>query len=302
MRNAFVTYLIEAARKDPSIFLITPDLGFGVLEPFANEFPDRFLNCGIAEQNAVGIAAGLALKGMKPYIYSIIPFAVSRPYEQIKVDIAYMNTNVKIVGVGAGFAYGPAGATHHAIDDIAIMRTLPNMTVVAPGSVNETRELTRYSAVHEGPMYIRLARRGEPDYGYGVTFGKFSSIFEGSEVCIIATSNMLERAYALVENARKNGKDYALMSAHTIKPFDRETVLNLVDRGTPIVTMESHNIYGGLASATAEVIACSGKAARFMPIAVPDKFSHVIGNQQYIEEHMGFADIPQRIESFLRSA
>ena len=174
MRNAFVTALVEAARKDPAIYLITPDLGFSVLEPFAEEFPERFLNCGIAEQNAIGIAAGLALNGMKPYVYSIVPFAVSRPYEQIKVDVAYMEANVKIVGVGAGFAYGPAGATHHALDDIAIMRTLPNMAVVAPGSVNEARELVRYSTTHAGPMYIRLARRGEPDYAYPVEFGTFA--------------------------------------------------------------------------------------------------------------------------------
>lgn len=300
MRTAFVAQLVEAARQDRDIFLLTPDLGYSVLEPFAEEFPDRFLNCGIAEQNAIGIAAGLALKGMKPYIYSIIPFAVSRPYEQIKVDVAYMNTNVKIVGVGAGFAYGPAGATHHALDDIAIMRTLPNMTIVAPGAVNEARELVNYSTRHIGPMYIRLARRGEPDYSYPVEFGKFSRVFEGDDACIIVTSNMLERAVPLVEEARRKGRNYTLLSAHTIKPLDESAVLQEIGRGIPIITLESHNIYGGLSSAVAEVIALSGKGVRFMPIAVPDKFSHVIGNQQYIEERMGFDNLESRIENFVQ--
>lgn len=299
MRNAFVTTLVEAARKDASIYLITPDLGFAVLEPFAEEFPERFLNCGIAEQNAIGMAAGLALNGMKPYVYSIIPFAVSRPYEQIKVDVAYMQTNVKIVGVGAGFAYGPAGATHHALDDIAIMRTLPNMAVVTPGSVNEARELVRYSTCHTGPMYIRLARRGEPDYAYPVDFGKFARVAEGADACIIATSNMLERAVALVEEARREGRHYTLLSAHTIKPLDIEALHREIARGIPLITLEAHNIYGGLSSAVAEVIAASGRGVRFMPIAVPDRFSHSIGSQSYIEERMGFHDLKGRIAAFV---
>ena len=164
MRNLFVKTLVEEARKNDKIWVITPDLGYSVLEPFQEEFPDRFINTGITEQAAVGIAAGLAINGKIPYVYSIMPFVTSRPFEQIKVDCAYMNTNVRLVGVGGGFAYGPAGATHHSTDDLAIMRALPNMSVVAPGDLTETEELTRYSVQHQGPMFIRLNRKGEPKY------------------------------------------------------------------------------------------------------------------------------------------
>src|SRR5574344_339413 len=276
MRNLFVKVLVEEARKDDRIWLITPDLGYAVLEPFKQEFPERFLNVGIAEQNAVGIAAGLALSGKIPYVYSIIPFVTSRPYEQIKVDCAYMNTNVRLVGVGAGFAYGPAGATHHSIDDLNIMRGLPNMTVVAPGSLNETESLVRYSVNHCGPMFIRLNKKGEPRYEYAVEFGKFSTIFDGDDCAIIATSSILTDAITAVEKLKNSGRNPLLVSAHTIKPFDYQKILEFINKGIPIITVEEHNIIGGLASAVAEVIAHSGKGARFLSLAVHDKFSHYV--------------------------
>src|SRR5947207_535521 len=133
MRKTFIKTLTEIAATDKRIFLITPDIGYSVLEEFSNRFPERFLNVGVAEQNAVSIAAGMALCGLIPYVYTINPFVCMRPFEQIRIDVAYMNTNVRIVGVGAGFSYGAAGATHHSIEDIAIMRSIPNMTIVCPG-------------------------------------------------------------------------------------------------------------------------------------------------------------------------
>src|SRR5436190_6908368 len=162
MRKTFINTLVELARKDERIFLITPDIGYSVLEVFMNEFPNRFLNVGVAEQNAVGIAAGMSLSGMIPYVYTINPFVCMRPFEQIRIDVAYMNTNVRIVGVGAGFSYGSAGATHHAIEDIAVMRCLPNMTVVCPGDPWEVENTVRASIKHKGPMFFRLGKQGEP--------------------------------------------------------------------------------------------------------------------------------------------
>lgn len=299
MRNLFVKTLIEEARKNDKIWVITPDLGYSVLEPFQQEFPDRFLNTGITEQVSVGIAAGLALNGKIPYVYSIMPFVTSRPFEQIKVDCAYMNTNVRLVGVGGGFAYGPAGATHHSIDDLGIMRILPNMSVVAPGDLTETEELTRYSVKHQGPMFIRLNRKGEPRYEHKVEFGKFSTVCEGGDFAIIVTSAMLKDAYETVEAYHKEGKSPILLSAHTIKPFDEQKVLDLAKRNIPIITIEEHNIIGGLYSATAEVIAKSGIAAKILPIAVPDKFSHFVGGQEYIKAHMGLSEIKKQIDNFL---
>ena len=162
MRKTFINTLVEEAKKDARIFLITPDIGYSVLEPFMEQFPERFLNVGVAEQNAVSIAAGLALSGMIPYVYTIAPFVTMRPFEQIRVDVAYMNTNVRIVGVGAGFSYGAAGATHHSIEDIAIMRAIPNMTVVCPGDPWEVREAVKQSLSYKGPIFLRLGKQGEP--------------------------------------------------------------------------------------------------------------------------------------------
>lgn len=300
MRNLFVKTLVEAARNDDRIWLITPDLGFAVLEPFQEEFPERFLNVGIAEQNAVGIAAGLALNGKIPYVYSIMPFVTSRPYEQVKVDCAYMNTNVRLVGVGAGFAYGPAGATHHSLDDLNIMRGLPNMSVVAPGSLNEAEELIRYSVCHQGPMYIRLNRKGEPRYDYSVQFGKFSVLQEGADCAIIVTSSMLEDTICAVDELKRRGINLTLISAHTIKPFDVEATLKLIGKNMPIITVEEHSIIGGLGTSVAEVIARSGKGVPFLTIGVQDMFSHFVGSQNYIKEKMGLKNLAQQIWEFLQ--
>ena len=158
MRKTFINTLINLAREDKDIVLITPDMGFSVLEPFFEEFPERSFNCGIAEQNAVSLAAGLALMGKKPYVYTIIPFLTMRAFEQIRVDVAYMNTNVKLVGIGAGFTYGCAGATHHAIEDISIMRSLPNMNVYCPGDNREAEQIVKLSAKINKPAYIRISR------------------------------------------------------------------------------------------------------------------------------------------------
>ena len=156
--------LIELARKDDRIFLLTPDMGYSVLESFRDEFPDRFLNTGIAEQNTIGVAAGLALTGKIVYVYSIIPFVTMRCYEQVRLDLAYNNANVKLIGIGAGLTYGSLGASHHAIEDIAIMKAIPNMTVLCPGDPIETKELVHRSYETYGPMYIRLGKNGEPKF------------------------------------------------------------------------------------------------------------------------------------------
>lgn len=299
MRNLFVKTLVEEARKDDRIWLITPDLGYAVLEPFQQEFPERFINTGIMEQASVSIAAGLALNGKIPYVYSIMPFVTSRPFEQVKLDCAYMNTNVRVVGVGGGFAYGPAGATHHSIDDLALMRSLPNMAVVAPGDLTETEELVRYSVKHQGPMFIRLNRRGEPRYEHKVEFGKFSTVCEGDDFAIITTSAMLQDAYETVEAYHKEGKYPLLLSAHTIKPFDEAKILELIKNKKPIITIEEHNIIGGLYSCVAEIVAKSGMGAKILPIAVHDKFSHFVGGQEYIKSHMGLCDLSTKINEFL---
>ena len=288
MRKTFINTLIDLARKDKDIVLITPDMGFSVLEPFFEEFPNRAINCGIAEQNAVSIASGMALMGKKPYVYTIIPFLVERAFEQVRLEVAYMNTNVKLIGIGAGFTYGSAGATHHAIEDIALMRSLPNMTVCCPGDNNEAEQIVRQSILNDKPMYIRIGRHNRGIFNNEkLEIGKASVIERGEDIAIISTSNMLPDAAYYCKQLKEQGRKPYLISMHTIKPLDKEVIIELVDKGVEIQTMEEHSIIGGLGSAVAEVIAESGKGVKFKRIGVPDEFSHYIGSQKYIKKQFG---------------
>ncbi len=295
MRKTFIDTLIELARIDKRVFLVTADMGYGVLEPFRDEFPDRFLNTGIAEQNTIGVAAGLALSGYIVYAYSIVPFITMRCYEQIRVDLAYMNTKVRLIGVGAGFEYGSAGATHHAIEDISLMRSLPNMTVCCPGDNLEAKEILEQSLLFPGPMYIRIGKNKDAFYhdsGDKITIGKASTLEEGQDIALITTSNMLGMGKKLCEDLKSQGRKPYLISMHTVKPLDTNVILDLVNRGVEIYTLEEHNIINGLGSAVAEVIAESGKAVKFKRIGIPDTFSHYIGNQDYLREKFELNKLP----------
>ncbi len=288
MRKTFINTLIDLARKDKDIVLITPDMGFSVLEPFFEEFPERAINCGIAEQNAVSIASGLAIMGKKPYVYTIIPFLTGRAYEQVRLEVAYMNTNVKLIGIGAGFTYGAAGATHHAIEDISLMRSLPNMTVCCPGDNNEAEQIIRETVNNDKPMYIRIGRHNRGIFNNEkLVIGKASVIKQGEDIAIISTSNMLPDAANYCRQLKAQGRKPYLISMHTVKPLDKEIILELVDKGVEIQTMEEHSIIGGLGSAVAEVIAESGNGVKFKRIGVPDEFSHYIGSQKYIKKQFG---------------
>lgn len=288
MRKTFINTLINIARKDKDVVLITPDMGFSVLEPFFEEFPERSFNSGIAEQNAIAMASGMALAGKKPYIYTVIPFLVERAFEQVKLDVAYMNANVKLVGIGAGFTYGASGATHHAIEDIALMRALPNMTVCCPGDNNEAEQIVKQSILNNKPMYIRIGRHNRGIFNNNkIEIGKASILEEGEDTAIIATSNILPDAAYYVKQLKEQGKKPYLISMHTIKPIDRALILDLIEKGIEIQTMEEHSIIGGLGSAVAEIIAESGKGIKFKRIGVPDEFSHYIGSQKFIKKQFG---------------
>lgn len=289
MRNTFIKTLIEEAHHNPDIFIITPDLGYSVLEPFGEKFPGRLINIGIAEQNAVGVAAGLALSGKIVYVYSIVPFVTMRCFEQARVNVAYMKTNVRLIGVGAGLSYGPAGATHHSIEDIALMRALPNMTVCCPGDPLEVKAIVRQSVSHNGPMYIRLGKSGEPlihSDETEITIGKAIEHKVGEDLSIITTSNMLEPGVELVDRLAELGIKATLVSFHTIKPLDSEAVIRLIERKKPIVTLEEHNIIGGLGSAVAEIIAESGAGVPFRRLGIRDEYSHWVGSHAYIRNKL----------------
>lgn len=286
---------MDLARKDERIFLLTPDMGYSVLEIFREEFPDRFLNTGIAEQNTIGIAAGLASSGKIVYVYSIIPFVTMRCFEQVRIDLAYNNTNVKLVGIGAGMTYGSLGPTHHSVEDIAIMRAIPNMTVLCPGDPIETEELIRRSHEIEGPMYVRLGKNGEPKIhpdGTRIEIGKAIHVTKGNDLALITTSNTLELGKKWVDEWKTEGIHVNLISMPTIKPFDIKTVEELINRNIPIITFEEHNIIGGLGSAVAEIIAESGKSINFRRIGINDKFSHYVGSHEFQRHKFGLLNKP----------
>jgi len=293
MRTAFISALANLAEKDNRIFVITPDLGFSVFEEFESKFPDRFINVGIAESNAVGIAAGLALSGKIVYVYSIIPFITMRPFEQIRNNLAYMNTNVRLVGVGAGLTYGAQGATHHAIEDIAIMRALPNMSVLVPCDPYEVKNIVKESVNYKGPMYLRLAKKNEPTISSAtekITIGKINEIESSSksEITLLFVGNASDIALTVRENLKSTGVESDIASVHSIKPFDYSYLEYALKRKKYIFTIEEHNTIGGLGSIVSEYIAESKFNPIFRRFGLPDEYSHYIGDQSFIRNKMKF--------------
>lgn len=290
MRKEFAETLSKLAEKDKNIYLLVGDVGFGVFENFAQKFPKRFINCGISEPNMMGVAAGLALSGKKVYVYSIIPFVTMRCFEQVRNDIAYQNLDVKIVGVGSGFAYGHLGSTHHAIEDIAILRVLPNMTVLCPADPVETRELVLKSYETKNPTYIRLNRSGEKilySSKPNIIIGKPSVLKQGRDGAIIATGISLEIGQDIVNQLKEKGYDFKLISMHTLKPIDARALFEEV-KGTKVVfTLEEHNIIGGLGSAVAEILKESGYQGKFKRIAIPDEYPSEVGEAEYFRKKYG---------------
>jgi len=296
LRTTFVNTLKELARQDERVFLVTADMGYSVLETFKDEFPDRFLNTGIAEQNTIGIAAGLASRGKIVFVYSIIPFVTMRCFEQVRLDLAYNKSNVKIVGVGAGFTYGSLGSSHHALEDIAIMRSLPNMTVLCPGDPVEARELIKQSYEHTGPVYIRLGKNGEPKIhpeGKKIPLGKAIEISNGDDLILITTSTMLETGKRWVDEWKDEEISVSLVSMPTMKPFDVESIKKFILRNIPIISLEEHNIIGGLGSAISEVIADTGIGVKFLRLGINDKFSHFVGGHNYQKQKSNLTEKPK---------
>lgn len=293
MRTTFINTLTTLAEQDERIFLITPDMGFSVLETFQERFPDRFLNVGIAESNAVGIAAGLALSGKVVYVYSIIPFVCLRPFEQVRVDVAYMNTNVRLVGVGAGLSYGPAGGTHHAVEDVALMRALPNMSVVSPCDPWEVAQAVKLSVQHEGPMYIRLARNGEPVVSEPESVLRFGGLnalrrFPNANILLLSSGNASDIALSVHDGLSNAGYAADLVSVPFLKPLDGDGLLAEMKDKKLVVAIEEHCQTGGLASAVAELLVTSEQRPRFKAYNLGDRYSHYVGNQKFIREQFGF--------------
>jgi transketolase len=285
VRNAFVSTLCDLAEQDERIWLLCGDLGYSVLEKFAERFPRRYVNVGVAEQNLMGVAAGLALSGKIVFAYSIANFPIMRCLEQVRNDVCYHNLNVKIVAVGGGLAYGTHGYTHHGVEDLAVTRALPNMTVVAPGDPIETQRATRALVEHDGPAYLRLGKGGEPPmHAQGLDFhlGRAIVLRDGDEVTLISTGAILGEVIKAADMLADQAIQAGVISMPTVFPFDAETVLNAASRSRWIVTVEEHSTTGGLGSAVAEVLAESnGAGARLVRCGVSIG-PYTIGGQSYL--------------------
>jgi transketolase len=286
VRNAFLNELHELARDDPRIVFITGDLGFGVVEQFREELPDQFVNAGVAEQNMTGIAAGMALSGRIVFTYSIANFPTLRCLEHIRNDVCYHDADVKVVSVGGGFAYGSMGTTHHATEDLGVMRMLPNMTVVAPGDPVEARAATRAVVERPGPCYLRLGKAGEPvvhEEPIELELGRAIVAREGGDATIISTGGALPLAVRAADALSEAGVSTRVLSMHTLRPLDDEAVLRAVSETRAVVTLEEHSIVGGLGSAVSELLAeRTEPRAPFKRLGVPPRFSARVGSQEYL--------------------
>ncbi|MBH0230744.1 transketolase family protein [Halobacillus yeomjeoni] len=293
MRDTFVKTLIDIAKEDKNVHLITGDLGFGVLKPFWEQLPDQFTNAGIAEQNMTSFAAGMALEGKTVFTYSIGNFPTLRAIEQIRNDCAYHNANVKIVCVGGGFVYGSLGMSHHATEDLSIMRALPDVTVLAPGDLVEAEHATRAIYEHEGTCYLRLGRGGEKrihDETEDFQIGKAIQIKEGEKVAVFSTGAIFDEAVEASEMLKKGGINPALYTFPTVKPIDSETIRECAKEFDLIVTVEEHNVIGGFGSAVSEVMAeLVGTKARVLKIGLNDKYSSIVGSQKYLRDVYGMS-------------
>jgi len=294
MRASFVEALLVLFDKNRDAVLLNGDLGFRVLDRVRDQFPKQFFNCGIAEQNMMGVASGLAMSGKLVLVYSIIPFVTYRCLEQIRDDVCYHNLAVCVVGVGAGYSYGHMGSTHHAVEDVAIMRSLPNLCVVAPGDPAEVRGAVEAFAESRKPCYIRLGKDNAPIVHPGgecaFKLGEMITLRCGKDVAIFATGPSLCQGIKVAELlAEQENIEAAVVSAHTIKPIDTACLLSTKAR--LFVTIEEHSVIGGLGSAIGEAILREELNVHLLVCSTPDNFSGTVGSQTFLLEKAGLTPV-----------
>ncbi len=292
MRDAFVKRLGELAADDPRIMLIVGDIGFGVVAEFGERFPKQFLNAGVAEQSMVGIAAGMASAGRRPFVYSIANFPTLRPLEQIRNDVCYHNLGVTIVSVGAGLAYGSLGYTHHAVEDIAILRSLPNMRVFSPADALEVRASVDVVMSTPGPAYIRLGKNREPVIHAAepdLSTGAPVLVREGTDVTLISTGAIIVQALEVASALEAEGVSVRVLTCPVIKPLNADAIREASAGTAGIVTLEEHTLHGGMGSAVLEAFAVRGWREPILPLALDDAATSIIGGQEWLRERDGLS-------------
>jgi transketolase len=292
MRNAFADELTKLGTEDARVVMLSGDIGNRLFDKFKDKHPSRFFNCGVAEANMMGVAAGLAMNGLRPVAYTITPFVTTRCLEQIRTDVCYHEAPVTIVAVGAGLAYSGLGPTHHACEDISFLRSIPNMVVICPGDAFEVRGALRAALQQDRPVYIRMGKKGEPVVHKGpiadFAIGKAITISEGSDVCLLSTGNMLPEAILAAHKLKDKGISAEVVSFHTVKPLDEARLKASFARFRLVATLEEHSLIGGFGSAVSEWLVDSETPhKKFLRFGTPDSFFKKSGEQEYAREVLG---------------
>ena len=305
MRNAFAATITELAAQDDRLVVLAGDIGNRLFDAFKDRHPLRFYNCGVAEGNMTGMAAGMAMCGLRPFTYTITPFATTRVMEQIRVDVCYHNLPVTIVGTGSGLSYASLGPTHHSLEDVAFLRALPNLTVVCPADVAEVRAALPAILKIDGPVYLRLGKKGEPVVHReppALTIGRGITIREGNDVCLLGLGNMVAPSLEAAVLLQDRGLSAMVVSMHTVKPLDQALLHEVLHRFAVVAVVEEHSRIGGLGSAVAEWVAAQAvrTTARLLSFGTPDLFLSESGSQKYFRKQFGLT--PEAIASALAAA
>ena len=290
MRNAFADELTKLAKEDKRIVLLSGDIGNRLFDRYKAVDEARFFNCGIAEANMMGVASGMALSGLRPFVYTITPFTTTRCFEQIRVDVCYHHVPVVIVGTGSGLSYAELGPTHHSLEDLAIMRTLPGMCVYAPCDTTELRLVMQEVMKHKSPAYIRIGKKGEPDIHDGpfdLMSGKAAVVRPGKQVALLSTGNMMEETLKAANLLAQQQISAEVVSFHTVKPLDGDYLAASSDRFPLLVTVEEHTRLGGFGSAVAEWFVEQGTTLPLLAFGTDDVFMHDVGHQLYARNKYG---------------
>ena len=306
MRNAFADEVTQLAMQDSRVVLLSGDIGNKLFDNVKKVDSNRFYNCGIAEANMMGVAAGMALSGLRPIVYTITPFTTTRCFEQIRVDACYHNAPVIIVGTGSGLSYAELGPTHHSLEDMAILRTLPGMTVLAPCDANELRGALRAALRHNGPVYIRIGKKGEPrifEEVPNLKIGKAAVVRPGTDLALLSAGTIMPEVLATADALAEHGISAEVISVHSVKPLDGVYLSEASRRFRIIVTIEEHGVIGGLGSAVAEWRSTANCSIRHLIFGTPDVFMHEIGTQEYARNKYGLvaSNLAEKISAALKA-
>lgn len=288
MRNAFADEVTQLAKADSRVVLLSGDIGNRLFDSLRAARPEQFLNCGIAEQNMMGVAAGMGLSGVRPIVYTITPFTTIRCLEQIKIDVGYHNSPVVIVGTGSGLSYASLGPTHHSLEDFAIFRAIPNLQVLAPWDAKSLRACLRMAIENSNPTYIRIGKKGEVDLSADnavPAIGNSLCLQSGSQVCILVTGTVSSEAALAVKDLTEKGISAELVLMHTIKPFSESAIDGLLNRFDALVTVEEHSKVGGFGESILSLIARRGLQKRVEVLGTSDQFMPVVGSQEYARQY-----------------